>query len=217
MRQTIVLLALLCIIPVSENPVASLFCFQTFTVYGKTAGEHSILFWDMEVGGDCSSDTTFALFLGDGNACVMTDRLNSKEFVPQFLSEVGSEKSVILTDSSGIYRIADAVYFTVPATDTTFLATFSRLNTLGAMGSGRDWCRDSPVNCIDDPVFHGTRATLIYRYAEGLYKNYRFTQVTYFPESKYLVLEVDPPVVADGRHTMRGLLVYRLGDEETHK
>jgi hypothetical protein len=217
MKRSISLLALLCVILLSESPMAATFCVQTFTVYGKTAGEHSILFWDMEVGGDCSSDTTFALFLGDDNACVMTDRLNSKEFVPQFLSEVGSEKSVVLTDSSGIYRIADSVYFTVPATDTTFLATFSRLNTLGAMGNGRDWCRDSPVNCIDYPVFSGTGATLIYRYAEGLYKNYRFEQVTYFPGSKYLVLVVDPPVVAHGLDTMRGLLVYRLGDEETHK
>ncbi|MCP4570655.1 MAG: hypothetical protein GY841_23980 [FCB group bacterium] len=199
----------------STGALASSMCNQVFTVYGKTKGEHSILFWDVYIGGDCYHWYTHALFLGYEQPHIMMDGhdFGGKDWIPQILTDLPVEPSFTIGETEGLYRINQTAYFTPPEHDSTFMDKYSRLGNDGP-ADARHWYNECPVNCSDYPVFYGAESELIYSYDKGLYKNYGFSQVIYFPESKYLVLVTDQPATAVGGDNMHGLMVYKLHFQE---
>ncbi len=215
MNKSIVLVCA-AVVALSAVAVGSTFCVQTFTIYGKTAGEHGALMWDVFIGGECESTTSYCLFLGNARPYLLTTTGSAKDVFPEFLSENRPEKSKTLRSSESKYFISKGVYVTPPPPDSTFQRKFGKVINDGG-GNAWDWYKACPVNCSDYPVFFGTDAKLVYEYQGGLYKNYAFSQVIFFPKSKYLVLVIDQPTRAVGSDSMHGLLVYKLTGKEVSK
>ncbi|MDH4156735.1 MAG: hypothetical protein OEW00_05610 [candidate division Zixibacteria bacterium] len=186
-------------------------CDQTFTIYGKTAGDHSIFWFDEYVGGECYFWEVNTVYLGYDRPYVMSMRHDGggKDWVPQLLADLPSEAGTILKDSSGVFRINDSVSFTAPPPDSTFPRKHARLANDGP-ADARHWYRVCPVNCSDYPVFTGVEADLVYSHKRGLYKNYGISRAVYYAPSGYLVVITDQPQTAVGLDTMHGLLIYKL-------
>lgn len=203
------------VIALSATAVGSSSCVQTFTIYGKTAGEHGVLMWDVFIDGECEFTTSYCLFLGSARTYLLTTTGSAKDVFPQFLAEHRPEKSETLRRSEGKYFVGKGIYVTPPPPDSTFQRKFNKVINDGGRNAS-DWYKACPVHCSDYPIFFGTDAKLVYEHPDGLYKNYAFSQVIYFPKSKYLVLVTDQPTRAVGLDTMHGFLVYKLtGKEES--
>jgi hypothetical protein len=215
MNKSIVLVCI-AVIALGVTAVGSTSCVQTFTIYGKTAGEHGVLMWDVSVDGECEFTTSYCLFLGNDRPYLLTTASSAKDVFPQFLSEHRPEKSVMLRSSEGKHFISKSIYVTPPPSDSTFQRKFNKVINDGGRDAS-DWYKACPVHCSDYPIFFGTDAKLVYEYRDGLYKNYAFSQVIFFPKSKYLVLVTDQPTRAVGLDTMHGLLVYKLTAKEVSK
>jgi len=208
-KYSIIVVFLSCLFG-SSTLISATFCEQKFKVYGKTAGEHSILFWELFVGGECQNWTVNGLFLGNDKDYTMSIQdHNGSIWLPPFLETVPLEQGVKLADSSGKYFLRDSVFTTPPPDDISFLRHYSALVNEGR-GDAAQWYRECPVDCSDYPVFYGVNARLIYAYRDGIYKNYKFKEVLYYPDSGYIVFITDQPRVAMGHDTMHGFLVFKL-------
>jgi hypothetical protein len=191
-------------------------CEQFFTIYGKTKGDHGVLLWDVYVDGECEHYTSYCLFLGNDQPTLMTVGGSAKSVFPQFLSEHHSEKAIVLTAIDGKCSIKRGISVAPPASDSTFSRKFNKVIGDGGRNA-YDWYKKCPVYCSDYPEFMGVDAKLVYQHVGGLYKNYSFSQVLYFPQSRYLVLVTNQPLRAAGLDSMHGLLVYRLLKKEVSR
>lgn len=195
------------------------FCDQTFTVYGKTAGDPSIIMWELHTGGECLGWAPHALFLYHGRPTVLNGSHagSSKEWVEAFLRTQQTEEMIPLSGSNDTIYVADSIYFVPPETD----SAFTRLWEEEVIHEGSDLpalyrsCRRQDITYLDDPIFYGIEADRIYRYGGGLYKNYSFKEAVYFPHSAYLVVMTHQPLVMPGMDRLDGLLIYRLSDNNS--
>ncbi len=197
-------------LPGSNDPYASSCCDQTFQVYGKTAGDNSMLFWSVTLGGECGGHFEgYALVLGDSTTPVLTFGHRSGDWVPRLFKDIREEKPVQVEQVNGRFVINDSVWIEPPPEDTTFVRKFISVINQGG-GDPRSWYRMCPVDCSDYPVVHGRQSEVVYAYKGGVYKSYKFKEVIYYPESQYVVVITDQPQKAVGLDTMHGLLVIHL-------
>lgn len=189
---------------------AASMCDQTFTIHGKTKGDHSLLFWEVSLGGDCHQWYGYALVLGDSVTPVLTYKPKGQAWIGPLLRDLPVEKVVRIEPNEGAYKINDSVWIQPPVEDTTFVGKFSDLINVGSYENARGWHRMCSSNCDDYPIVRGCVADVVYSYEGGVYKNYIFKEVLYFPESRYVVVITDQPLMAVGGDTMHGLLVLRL-------
>jgi len=198
----------------SSTTLTATLCDQTFTIHGKTSGENAMLFWSVVLGGECEGYIRgFVLVLGDTITPILTTQKWGMDWVPRLFKDISEEKSIKIEETDGRYVINDTVWIEPPAEDTTFPRKFGTVINRGGDGP-KDWYRECPVNCSDYPIVHGCAAAVVYSYEGGLYKNYSFKDLLYYPESGYLVVITDQPLKAVGLDTMHGLLVLRLKTNE---
>ncbi|MBN2227140.1 MAG: hypothetical protein JW763_07215 [candidate division Zixibacteria bacterium] len=201
--------------PITVNTQAATFCTQEFTIYGKTAGDHSILMYEIYTGGECEDWTIHSLYLGFDSPKLIGGGTGAtgKDWIPILLNDLPHDTRVELSDSNGAFYINDTTYFTPPQLDSTFKRKFMHIIREGGSDE-RDWYRACQSGCSDYPEFYGADAELIYVFRGGLYKNYTIKEAVHFPESGYLVIIIDQPLTATGMDTMHGMLVYRLHSKE---
>jgi len=200
------LLGMFCTLVLASTALSSSLCDQTFTVYGKTKGENSLLFWEVIRGGACEGGYGCSLVLGDSVVPVMTFNSGGGTWITRLFTDLPVEKAVKIEPSEGAYKINDSISIDPPPEDTTFVRKFSSLMRADPKG----WYRACPVNCSDYPIVHGCQSQVVYAYKGGVYKNYQFKDVIYYPESNYIVIVTDQPAKTTGLDTMHGLLVIRL-------
>jgi len=208
--SVVFLLILVSIMP--RLAMATTMCDQTFTIYGKTAGEHSAIFWDIFVGGECENWHVYAFFVGYERTYQMSLGIDGggKAWVPSFLEELPTERMDTLVQAGGKFYIDKDIYFMAPEPDTTFRRKWAGIQYEGV----KKWYSECPVNCSDYPVFNKAEATLLYEHKTGLYKNYLIKQAIYFPISHYLVIMTDQPALATGMDRMDGMLIYKILPQE---
>ncbi len=205
------LFMLTCAITILSAPalLGSSNCEQKFTIVGKSTGVDGVLLWQLYVNGECEYSESYCLFLGGEHAYEMKAGGAAKEVFDRFLAGTPKEEPLVIAEEGGTYVLRDSATVAPPRPDSTFDRKFNKVVNEGGSGA-LDWYRACPVYCSDYPVFRGVEANLVYEFKGGLYKNYTFSQVLYFPSSGYLVIVTDQPLRAVGSDTMDGLLVYQL-------
>lgn len=190
---------------------SSSLCDQSFVVHCKTEGPQGLLFFDVIIGGACGDNTSYILSLEQDNSKVWSRRADYYAPDSPFVALSGHslEKEKLLKESNGQYMFNDSAFVTLPVYDSTFQRKFFRLCHNGSCDASR-WNRECPVNCKDLPQFSGVSAKLIYTYPGGIYKNYTFSEVIYYPKSSYLVIVINQPLKAIGGDTNHGMLVFHL-------
>ena len=193
------------------NAIGSSLCEHTFEIHGKTDGEIGLLFFDVLLGGECGLKESFILSVEPDKSRVWTRSVDyyGTDSLNTVLNSLSLEKELSLRNSNGRYLLNDSAFVTFPVNDSTFQNKLFRLCYDGPCDA-KQWNRECPVNCKDLPQFSGVSANLIYTYPGGIYKNYTFTEVIYFPESSYLVIVVNQPLKSNGEDTNHGLLVFHL-------
>lgn len=193
------------------NATASSLCDQSFVVHCKTEGPQGLLFFDVLVGGACGNNTSYIISLDSKQSKVWTRRADYYKPDSPFvaLSGINLEKKLMLKESSGRYNLNDSAFVSLPEHDSTFRKKLIRMSHDGN-SDAHHWNRECPVNCKDLPQFNGVRANLIYTYPGGIYKNYTFSEVIYYPKSGYLVVVTYQPLKAVGGDTNHGLLIFHL-------
>lgn len=193
------------------NTIGSSLCEHSFVVHCKTEGPQGLLFFDVLLSGACVSNTSYIISLETEQLKVWSRRADYYKPDSPFvaLSGLSLEKKLLLKDSSGCYMLSDSAFVTLPVYDSTFQKKLFRLCHDGNCDADH-WNRECPVNCKDLPQFSGVSSNLIYTYPGGIYKNYTFTEVIYFPESSYLVIVTYQPLKSVGEDTNHGLLVFHL-------
>ncbi len=197
---------------VAGNAEGSSLCEQSFVVFGKTEGVTGLLFFDVLRGGECEMKESFILSLEPDKSRTWSRRADyfGSDSITAVLIELSLEDGVSLMDSSNKYVLNDSVIVTLPVYDSTFQKKLFRLVNDGGSGDAAQWNRECPVNCKDLPQFSGVNANLIYTYPGGIYKNYTFPEVIFFPKSNYLVIVTHKPITAVGGDTNHGMLVFHL-------
>lgn len=195
---------------------AATLCEQEFTVYGKTRGDHSLLFWQEYLTGECQQHSAHIICLFDTSSVVLKSEYGRpEEWIPEITANLPMEEAVDLTvDDSCI--IEDSIIISPPPFDSTFRKRYAELVNSGESGFGQQWnrftwTRDGGAD-IDYPVFSGAETKCVYAQGRGLYKNYGLQRAVYFPESRYVVLITDQPITAVGGDSLHGLLVFKLLD-----
>lgn len=209
--KVLFMLFAVCLLLISTVSTA-VFCDKKYTVYGKVAGEHSLIIWDVEHTGECGSfESHIGLVANDRIIDFKSDYgLNLGTPFSSILDSLPSEEVIAIDAVDGRVHIGDSISISPPAYDSAFDRNW---NDWVSVGSGFDsWkktCR-SPGTCSDYPSFTQTEAQLLYMYTGGLYKNYSLKRAYYFPESRILALITDQPYVDPGIIYYHGLLIYRL-------
>lgn len=201
------LLILLCI----SNTMGSSYCKHSFVIHGKTVGDRGLFFFDVLRGGECEGKESFILSLEPekSNIWLRNADYYESDSISTVLSELNMEEKVSLKDSAGFYALNNSALVTLPVYDSTFKKKFVRLYDQGPCDA-KHWNSACPVNCKDLPQFKRVNAELIYTYPGGIYKNYTFSEVIYFPKSNYLVVVTYQPLEAIGGDTNHGLLIFHL-------
>ncbi len=212
MKKTNLALIFLILILVSASSQidASSCCDQTFTIYGKTQGEYSILLWDLLIGGDCYSWYTYVfLFSPDTVRQFMAEYgKGGAGWAYDFIANNDEEPIDTLESDGGVYHLNSQISVLQPPVDSTF---DDKMKRLADECYGADiWYKKCPVNCIDYPVFEGCDAKLLYYYKKGLYKNYALKAVYFFPVSNLVIILTNQPYVAIGLDRMDGILIYKI-------
>ncbi len=197
---------------ISTYAMSSSICEHKFVIHGKTEGEYGLLFLDVLRGGECGLKESFIISLEHSKSKVWTRWADyySNDSSISAMGALKYEEGITLRDSSGKYMISDTAFFTVPIFDSTFQATYRRIAPGGGLGTAKDWKKECLSNYFDLPQFTGVKAELIYTYHGGIYKNYTFSNVVYYPKSNYLVLVTNQPERATGMDTIHGLLIFHL-------
>lgn len=211
MRITIGILA--AAISVACTTSAATLCEQEFTVYGKTKGDHSLLFWHEYLTGECGQHRTYAIYLSDTGSVELDCQWCPGDWVPAVTANLPMESAIEVPVGDSCV-VEDSIVVSPPPFDSTFPARYRELVKSGARGTAGDWNRltfeRGRGGERDYPVFWGTEAHCIYAHDRGLYKNYGFQRVLYFAESRYVVIITDQPHTAIGLDTLHGLLVFKL-------
>ena len=190
-------------------------CDQTFTLYGKTQGEYSVLLWDVFVGGACYSwYTNIFVFTPDTMRRFVSEYGDGGQgWASEYIAHNNLEKIDTLLCKDGKYAIKDSLTISPPEEDTSFVGKWRMISINDCCGAS-SWYKKCPVNCFDLPIFNKGHAELIYYYKDGLYKNYSLKNVYYFPESDLVIILTHQPKTAVGLDRMDGLLVFKLSSEE---
>lgn len=206
----IICLAFLLALATANSALAASCCDQTFTIYGKTQGDYSILLWDLFIGGECYSWYTHVFIFSPDTVRQFKAEYGkgSEGWAYDFIAHNSPEKIDTLKNDSGVYFISDDITVSPPQTDTTFEEKWHRL--CDEYHSVVTWYKKCPINCIDYPVFSGCDTKLLYYYKDGLYKNYSLKEVYYLPESNVVIVLTHQPYVADGMDRMDGIIIYRI-------
>lgn len=193
------------------NATGSSLCDQSFVVHCKTEGPQGLLFFDVLVGGACGNNTSYIVSLEPKQSKVWSRRADYYKPDSPFvaLSGLNLEKKLMLRESSGRYKLNDSAFVSLPEQDSTFRKKLIRLSHDGSSDADH-WNRECPVNCKDLPQFSGVNAQLVYTFPGGIYKNYTFSEVIYYPKSGYLVVVTYQPLKAVGGDTNHGLLIFHL-------
>lgn len=196
------------------TPAATL-CEQEFTIYGKTEGDHSLLFWQEYITGECQQNRTYALYLSDTGSVELDCQWCPGDWVPEVTANLPMEDGTEVPVGESC-TIEDSIVVSPPPFDSAFPARYRELIKGGARGTADDWNRltfeRGRGGEKDYPVFSGAEARCIYTHDRGLYKNYGFRRVIYFAESRYVVVITDQPHKAVGLDTLHGLMVFKLLD-----
>lgn len=184
-------------------------CEQSFHVFGKTAGESSVIYFHMAMRGECIKDFVYALHISGKDAKLFTLNGTDTAWVAGFLKSQPNETGVQLKDSAGVYRLDDNVLLAPPDSDPTFAERFNKLRdtTSGRAGDWRKTCRKG---CFDGPKFANATGTLLYSHPSGIYKNYSISQAIWFPQSRLLVLVTHQPLKGKDGYGNHGVVVYRI-------
>ena len=188
-------------------------CEQSFHVFGKSAGENCVIYFQMSLRGDCLKDHLYALHLVGNSTKRFTYDLKDKDWVTGFLASQVTEASVNLQDSAGTFRIDSTRLVLPPASDSSFEARYHKLldTTSGRAGDWRRLCRKG---CFDPPRFVNATASLVYAHETGIYMNYSIIQAIWYPQTKLLILITHQPLKTKEGNGLNGVLVYRIGGIE---
>lgn len=211
MRKSAAVALLIAVIPVITH--ASSLCHQIFDILGKTAGEQSVLLFTVELTNECERTTMYAALLTSDSAIVLSkDEATDPAWPVTFLSGNETEQPIVFDSGLTEYVFGNGWTLSPPVYDSTFESTWREFSSRG-YGGLREWYWHCPTDCADLPVFTNCDARLAYRYGGGLYKNYHFSKVLWYPDSHVLVCVVLQPMLAEGMDSMHGLLVYHLYPE----
>lgn len=191
---------------------AATLCEQKFELLAKSTGEPSMLAYSEQLTGECEQYRLHLLLLHPDVSCEMerSGFGNRPDFILDFFDKLGIERSVELTDSSGIYRFNGSTTVQAPEYDSLLDSMWVAEARAGKVNGEHDWCLRHRDLCFFGPRFAGAEATLLHRYHGGLYFNYTIDRVVYYPDSGVLVLITNQPKKKVGLDTMHGLLIYRL-------
>lgn len=208
---------LLALVP-ANNALGATCCDQTFTIYGKTQGDYSILLWELFIGGECYFWYTYIFVFNPDTVRQFTSKADygGKGWAYDFILNNNHERIDTLKNDSGIYRINAEITISPPAADTSFPDKWRMVARDQFCGAGI-WYKNCPVNCLDLPNFMGCNAQLIYSYDGGLYKNYSIKEAYYFPESDLVIILTDQPIVCVGMDRMDGIMMFKLLPPEEEK
>lgn len=184
-------------------------CQQNFTLFAKTAGRHSLMFFRVDWnGGGCGNRLFYTLF-------ILPDRCHSFEstslignWVSGLYENMTLETFKTISDSNGVFRLNDSMSFTNPVEDLVARRMFDSL----LKRDTRTWYWVHRGDEPDPPQFRGFQAGPIWWFNGGLYKNYKIKEARYYPASDYLIILTENPVRDDEDRTMNGLLIYSLKD-----
>ncbi len=209
----------ICLAVFPATSIPATFCDQTFTVFGKTAEEPSIIMWELHTGGECESWHINVMFLHRGEPISLSGSHagSNDEWVGDFLRTQQIEEMITIPGSNDTIYIDDSIYFLPPGPDTAF----TRIWNEEVIHEGSDLpalhhsCRKQDVTFTDEPVFYGIAAERIYHFGGGLYKDYSFKEAVYFPQSNYLIIMTNQPLVMPGMNRLDGMLIYKLTETTT--
>ncbi|MCB2202125.1 hypothetical protein KQH51_04790 [bacterium] len=211
MRKVVITVLLISITPVISH--AASLCNQIFNILGKTSGEQSVLLFSVELTNECERKTSYAALLTSDSAVVLSkDEATDPAWPAIFLSGGEIEQPIVFDSGLAAYDLGNGWTVSPPPTDSTFVGKWKELNRR-SYGSLREFYRHCPTDCEDLPIFANCDARLAYRYEGGLYKNYHFSKVLWYPDSRVLVCVVHQPLLAVGMDSMHGLLIYHLYPE----
>jgi len=184
-------------------------CEQSFQLYDKTPGRHALWFYKEMWQSDshrCHRDSLYIMFLLPDRVHQFHSGRLQGNWIPDLYSNLKVEKYITLEPADGIFRINDSMRFHAPPPDSAFVKKYLALDKHDV----RTWYWECNDKCVDQPIFEGVEPGLIYSHPGGLYKNYRIKQVRYYPESGFLIIVTEQPLVDENKRTMHGLLVYSM-------
>jgi len=182
-------------------------CDQVFTLFDKTVGDHSLMFYrvDWRGGGMCGRGIFFTMFL-------LPDRVHSFQstslrgnWVGRFYANLPIEEYEILKDSNGVFRLNDTATFAAPPPDSALESLYDSLDRHDA----KTWLWEYPRIC-SEIVFDGFSPEPIYRYPGGLYFGYQIREARYYRESNFLLLLTEQSRRDQNGRSMHGLMIYKV-------
>lgn len=211
MLKSAIVALLIAVTPVITH--ASSLCHQIFEILGKTTGEQSVLLFSIELTGECERKTSYAALLSPDTAVVLSKGEGNLFIWPAvWLAGRELEQPIIFDSGLTQYDLGNGWILSPSVHDSNFESTWREFISRG-YGGLREWYWHCPTDCEDLPIFTNCVARLAYRYGGGLYKNYHFSKVLWYPDSRVLVCVVHQPQYAVGMDTMHGLLIYHLYPE----
>lgn len=199
-------ICIMCLYIIAEGDV-EIRCQQDISVIGKTEGMYSLLFYysDWRKGNRCGNESMFVLFLSPEGARIYNPFFIRGNWGEKYLKDLGTDSSILVTDSGGRYYLKNNVYFGPPAKDSTFPGSFWKLPRNDAVTWNWEY---RSAEGYDLPVIHGAEWNLVYKHNEGVYKNYMIREVYYYPKSSYVVIKTLQPQLDATNKTMDGLMVF---------
>jgi hypothetical protein len=183
---------------------------QVFTVFDKTAGKYSMMFYRLQYEGrnygGREPSMFYVLFLLPDRVHVLESRSLMGNWVDKFYANLPLDSFIVVEDSNGVFRLNDSVYVTAPPIDTAFETTYNGLSVHNA----KTWDWERPGEWRDLPIVHGLELGGTYSSPGGIYKNYRIRQIRYYPASEIIIVFTEQPLLDQNKCTMNGLIISSL-------
>jgi hypothetical protein len=182
-------------------------CEQKFVIFEKTKGEYALMFYRVSwSAGGCGQGSFHALFLIPDRVHSFTSNTLYGNWVSPLMANLPIEEYLVISDTAGRFYLNDTAWIAPPAFDSTLDSMYAVLPKHDA----RTWYWECYNDCDRWPIFEGFCPERIYAHPGALYINYGFREVRYYPESNYLIILTEQPLIDDTKHTMNGLIIYKV-------
>lgn len=184
---------------------------QEFRVIGISGGDMPLfIFHETAIGGREDYLTFFVYLLKDEPIVLVRPNIymdHKDTDAHKILESLPFDSLSKLDSAKGVFRIDSAVSVTSPAKDSAFVFGFPDKEP--GFQTAAYWNGNCITNCADDPIFQGAEYERIYFYNQGLYKNYKISQVYRDSDATFLVILTETSARAYSNNMMSGLLVFR--------
>ena len=189
-------------------------CTRSYEFLGLTRCDNLVVWLAQRLAGECQSSNLIVIqVLGDtGSARTMFigDEAQSgfaKTALAQFPGESSSLKVELIDDwipldSTLSIKHPTARELALDSMEHVFDSTYDNHAWI--------WSKYAGNTAIDQPWIKGGELKLISYDPNGLYLDYRFKEVFYFPESRLLLIFTNQPRIASGLDQMHGYLLFRV-------